>query len=57
MARHYAPMKEAYLHNSKNPTDKDDNFKRAWIWSGTSLRGARMSGRKNQGSVDSNKTL
>ena len=31
MARHYAPMKEAYLHNRTDPKGKDDNFERVWI--------------------------
>jgi hypothetical protein len=31
MARHYAPMKQAYMHNRTNPTDKGDTFERAWI--------------------------
>jgi hypothetical protein len=31
MARHYAPMKEAYLHNRTDPKGKDDDFERVWI--------------------------
>jgi hypothetical protein len=31
MARHYAPMKGAYLHNRTDHKGKDDNFERVWI--------------------------